>query len=61
MYLGVVYMSRASPVSRANSLKEVLLTASTDTQNDISKQNWLLIEMIFLGRGKIFVTQLRPG
>ena len=30
-----------SPVSRANSLNEVLITATTDTQNDISKQNWL--------------------
>ena len=34
-------MSQASPVSRANSLDEVLITSTTDTQNDISKQNWL--------------------
>ena len=34
-------MSRPSPVSRANLLNEVLITAITDTQNDISKQNWL--------------------
>ena len=39
--LGVIYMSLASPVSRANSLNEVLITVTTDTQNDISKQNWL--------------------
>ena len=36
-FLGVVYMSRASLVSRANSLNEVFITATTDTQNDISK------------------------
>ena len=40
VFLGVVYMSQASPVSRTNSLNEILITA-TDTQNDISKQNWL--------------------
>ena len=34
-------MSRASQVSRTNSLNEVLITATADTQNDISKQNWL--------------------
>ena len=34
-------MSRASPVIRVNSLNEVLITTTTDTQNDISKQNWL--------------------
>ena len=34
-------MSRASPVSWANSLNEVLITATTDTQNVISKQHWL--------------------
>ena len=41
IYKGVVYMSRASPIRRANSLNEVLITTTTDTQNDISKQNWL--------------------
>ena len=54
-------------MSRTNSLNKVLITATTDTQNDISTQKWLsltvgraikLIQMIFLGRGKIFVTQL---
>ena len=34
-------MSWASPVSWANSLNEVLITATTNTRNDISKQNWL--------------------
>ena len=29
------------PVSLANSLNEVLITATIGTQNDISKQNWL--------------------
>ena len=38
---GCLYMCRASPVSWANSPNEVLITATTDTQNDISKQNWL--------------------
>ena len=41
LFLGVVYMSLASPVSRANSFNEVLITATTDAQNDISKKNRL--------------------
>ena len=36
-------MSRASPVSRANSLNEVVITVTTDTQNDISKQHRLSV------------------
>ena len=36
-----LHVKRASPVSRANSLNEVLITATTDTQNVISKQHWL--------------------
>ena len=35
----VGYMNQVSLVSQANSLNEVLITATTDTQNDISNQN----------------------
>ena len=39
-------MSRASVASRANSLNEVIITATTDIQNDISKQNWLSLTVV---------------
>ena len=47
--LWVVYMGRASPVTQANSRNEVLITATTDTQNDISKRNWLDKKMTWRG------------
>ena len=43
----VVYMSLVSrPVSRANSLNEVLITATTGNQNYISRQNWLSFSIV---------------
>ena len=43
----VVYMSLVSrPVSRANSLNEVLITATTGNHNYISRQNWLSFSIV---------------
>ena len=43
LFKGFVFISRARPVYRTNSLIEVLITAITQTQNVISKQHWLCL------------------